>query len=690
MRMSRVKSRRLRLQQRREEMHCRKKAAAALLTGLTASVPIKADAVTLTVLQDIYGDFDYMENHLSYIKDLDLAKLYAGEAAQSASLAQHYLKEAEAICHEAAENLRMAKENLQQAEEQVKDVEKELAAARADRVQLTERAIASQQAVADYLPVWYSAQAELQQRVDVQQAAALERPAGAVDSSGGAAGAMSYQEQQRAEWIEAAWQEYGFENNCLPDVENKLAGMGGDGEMDSTEGYTSSGDAQIEAYWERMEELDAQVEEAQEYFDSVSSNLDELKEACQEAEAEEAEARREVLELEMELSRSRQDVLDCRQDVEICQNEQIEAEKACFQALLERNDSFEEAVEARSSLQHFGDGSGASKTLEYYSWQGAARGHQFYTANSYYWSGFQRDFSISNAYVYSHTGLPDGEMSGYTDTVVSAMYTNKHPVYDVAYGLDINLPTGESRVHDNAVVPDYLARTSRLGEGWNLTPRLEVTRHIDKYTDWKWRSAYSLRGSYADSLDDLSSVLNPGDFWTNEFEYIHTDDKKHYMLRLQYTRSGQSSQSGAVNNYSFRDGDGFAGEGFYRSWFTPRDSWGAYMIWSMDQATDYDGGSAGGSGLRRLYGGTGWFHQFDPRRQLRLFANWLRLEGDAYEPLTKQTYHSGRRFSVSLGYDWRMDEKDSLSIDVERAVMHQQGGTNYQGWGAMVSYNRSF
>ena len=53
MRMSRVKRRRLNLQRRRERMHCRKKAVAALLTGQGAGAPLRADAVTLHVLQDM-------------------------------------------------------------------------------------------------------------------------------------------------------------------------------------------------------------------------------------------------------------------------------------------------------------------------------------------------------------------------------------------------------------------------------------------------------------------------------------------------------------------------------------------------------------------------------------------------------------------------------------------------------------
>ena len=687
MRMSRGKRRRLNLQRRRERMHCRKKAAAALLTGLAAGAPLRADAVTLNVLQDIYGDFDYMENNLANIRAFDLAKEYVGEAAKNAALAQSYLEEAEGICREAAGNLRMAEENRQQAEEQVRLTAEELQKTRAERIRLTEQAVASQQAVADYLPVWYEAQAELQQRLDVQQAAALERPAEAAAAEDGG---LSLRERQRAEWIEAAWEEAGFENSRLPELEMRFAASAAAGSTGDGADGLSEAQAAIDAYWARMEQLEAEADAAREYFDSVSERLDELKEQCQEAEEAEADCRRDVLELERELARNEQDVLDCQQDVAICQNEQAEANKACFQALLERNDSFEAVIEAKASLLHLGDGSGAQNRLGYYSWQGAAAGHQLYDAYSCYWAGYGRELSISNAYVYSHTGLADGEMSGLTDTTVSAMYANKHPVYDVRYGLDVNLPTGESRMHDNAVVPDYLAPYGSLGEGWNFTPRLEVARHVDKYTAWTWRSAYAFRGSYANSWDDPASVVHPGSIWSNELEYLHTDEARQYMVKLQYTKNSRSSMTGAVNNYSFTEGDGMAGRGYFRSWFTKLDSWAVYSAWSYDRAAAYDDAAMGGAGVHRLYYGGGWFHRFDDRRQLRLFANWLRAEGAAYDPLTRQSYSSGRRFSVSLGYDWRLDDRNSLSLDVERAVMRQQGDANYRGWGVMMSYNRSF
>ena len=348
---------------------------------------------------------------------------------------------------------------------------------------------------------------------------------------------------------------------------------------------------------------------------------------------------------------------------------------------------------ARFGLLHFGEGMGAQKSLEYYSWQGpeGRSGHQLYSGNSFYWSKNHYDFSLSNAYVMSNTGLAGGEMSGLTDTSLTAMYTNKHPVYDVRYGLEVNLPTGSSRTNNNAVVPDYLARVSRLGEGWNFMPRLEVVRHLDKYTSMTWRGSYSFRGAYEEDYDGLTGNMHPGNQWTNELEYLHTDKKTHYMLKFQYTNnSDKSSISGTANDYSFTEGDGLGVRGYYRSWFTPKDSWGAYGAYTFDGGTAYDNGLAPGSGVHRLYYGAGYFHQFDSKRQLRLFANWLRADGESYDPLTRLTSASGRRFSVSLGYDWRMDDKNSLSLDMERGILRQQGDANYRSWGVMLNYNRSF
>ena len=680
MRMSRIRQRRLLLQKRRQDSHNRQKAAAAVLGSLTASVPQQSNAA-LNVLQDINNDFDYMQDCLDSINAYDAAKDWVTDAVNNAALAQRYLDEAVQACQEAEDNLVQAQDNQQQAEEILAATEKELAEARAKRIELTQQAVASQQAVADYLPTWYEAQAQLQQCVDVQEAAAIDKPHSVENDSGWTAS-----DEQRAEWIQEAWAEVGYESNRLPEIEARFSGMG--------DGYDAAeAQAEQDAYWERMAELDREVENAREYFDYASEYLDELKAQQQQAEEAEADARQNIIELQIEAAQNKQDVLDCIQDVGICTQERDEAIINRQQAAGDLDAAHKDVELARLGLLHFGEGMGAQKSVEYYSWQGpdGRSGHQLYSGNSFYWSKNHYDFSLSNAYVMSNTGLAGGDMSGLTDTSLAAMYTNKHPVYDVRYGLEVNLPTGSSRTNDNAVVPDYLARVSRLGEGWNFTPRMEVIRHLDKYTSMTWRGSYSFRGAYEENYNGLTGNMHPGNQWTNELEYLHTDKKTHYMLKFQYTNnSDKSSISGTANDYSFTEGDSFGVRGYYRSWFTHKDSWGAYGAWNFEQGTAYDNGLPSGSGVHRLYYGAGYFHQFDNKRQLRLFANWLRADGESYDPLTRLTSASGRRFSVSLGYDWHMDDKNSLSLDIERGILRQQGDANYRSWGVMLNYNRSF
>ena len=688
MRMTRARHRRM-LRRQAPEYHKGRRMAAGVLIGISAALPMKAQAA-LTVLQDIKSDFDYMENSFSDIKALDRAKEYVAQAENNVALAQQYLQEAEEDCLEASQNRLTALESQKQAQAVAADSEKQLQETRARRVELTKGAIAAQQAVADYLPTWYEAQAELQQRVDVQEAASWNRPSEPASYGGNA---MSESEAQRAQWIAQAWAEAGYANSSLPEIEARFSSSGGSGEAEAAEAAAAA-QAELDAYWERMAELEAATDSAREYFDSVSEHLDSLKDRQHEAEDAEAEARQEVLYLETELGQNQHYLREANQDAENAELYVQEAENNRQQANKDLDAALQDLVQAQYSLQHFGEGMGVQKTLEYYNWQGAGNrsGHQLYSGSSFYWAQKNYEFTLSNGTVMSHTGLENGNMSGLTDTTISAMYTNKHPVFDVKYGLEINLPTGSSRVHPNAIVPDFLARVSRLSEGWNFTPKVEVTRHIDKYTTWHWRSSYSLRGAYEEEYDNGIGTMDPGDQWSTELEFLHTDAWQQYMLRLQYINNDNKSLiRGLGADNSFVEGDNLNARAYGRFWFTPKDSWALYTIWSLDKAAVFDNADfAAGSGIHRLYYGAGYYHQFDEKRQLRIFGNWMRSTGAAYDPLTRQSYSSGRRFSVSLGYDWKMDDRNSLSLDVERAVLRQQGDANYRSWGIMLNYNRSF
>ncbi len=683
MRMTRARHRRM-LRRKAPGYHKGKRIAAGMLIGMSAALPLKAQAA-MTVLHDIKSDFDYMEDSFSNIKALDAAKEYVAQAENNVALAQQALQEAEENCLEAAENLSLAQGSQKEAREIVAQSQQELQATKARRVELTKEAIAAQQAVADYLPTWYAAQGELQQRVDVQEAAALNRPAGSYGER-----VMSESEAQRAQWIAQAWAEAGYESNRLPEIEAQFSG----GNTAADAEAAAAAQAELDAYWERMAELESATDSAREYFDSVSEHLDDLKAQQQEAEEAEAETRQEVLLLETELGQNQQGLRDANQEADDAQRYVQEAEANRQQANEDLDAAIQDMVQARYSLQHFGEGMGMQKTLEYYSWQGAGNrsGHQLYNGNSFYWSRNNYEFTLSNGTVMSNTGLENGNMSGLTDTTISAMYTNKHPIFDVKYGLEINLPTGSSRTHYNAIVPDFLARVSRLSEGWNFTPRVDVTKHIGKYTTWHWRSSYSLRGAYEEEYDDGIGTMHPGDQWSTELEFLHTDAWQQYMMKLQYVNNdSRSVVTGLRNDNGFVEGDNLNARAYGRFWFTPKDSWALYTIWSLDKAAVFENTDiASGSGIHRLYYGAGYYHQFDARRQLRIFGNWMRSTGEAYDPLANQNYASGRRFSVSLGYDWRMDDRNSLSLDLERAVLRQQGADNYRSWGVMLNYNRSF
>ena len=682
MRMTRARHLRM-LRRQAPEYHKGRRIAAGVLLGMSAAMPMKGQAA-MTVLQDIKSEFDYMEGSFANIKALDAAKEYVQQAENNVKLSRKYLQEAEKDCLEADQRRDEALESQKQAHKAASDSARQLQEARKRRTELTRAAIAAQQAVADYLPTWYEAQAELQHRADVLEAVSWNMPSGA---AGYGSSAMSESDAQRAQWIARAWEEAGYANSSLPEIEAQFGDLAGSTESEAAQ-------AELSAYWAHMAELEEAAESARDYFDIVSDKLDSLKDQRQEAEDAEAEARQEVLSLETQLGENQQYLREASLAAADAELYVQEAQNNRQQSAKDLDASILELEQAKYSLQHFGEGMGIQRTLEYYSWQGDrnVRGYQLYSGNAFYKAWKNYEFTLSNGMVMSDTGLENGNMSGLTDTAISFMYTNRHPVFDVKYGLEINLPTGSSRVHPHAIVPDYLARVSRLSEGWNLTPRVDVAWHIDKYTAWHWRSSYSLRGAYEEEYDAGIATMDPGDRWSTQLEFLHTDAWQQYMLKLEYVNNDNKSViRGFGNENSFVEGDSLNAGAYGRFWFTPKDSWALYSIWSLDKAAVYaDSALAPGSGIHRLYYGAGYYHRFDEKRQLRLFGNWMHSGGEAYDPLLRQSYSGARRFSICLGYDWRMDDASSLSLDVERAVLHQQADADYRTWGIMLNYNRSF
>lgn len=646
--------------------------AIAMLGAVGIYLPWASHATVVNVLQDINEDFGYMQGKADDMTALEKAQGYLSQAAKAVGFTQENFMFAVDIKKQAEEALGIAKNNQEQAEENLLKVRKQLQNAKVESTKCTNNAVTCQKAVADYYSVWQDAYNRLESVRAVYRSEEGKAPAPVVTVQNGASAA----DKEREAAILAEWEKVGFQQNRLSEIEARIGGSLSGGGSEVVEDYSA-----VDAYWARMDQLSAQVDAAEAEFDAVNDTYEELKDKLKDALEAEQDAREEVAALEKDLAQAKIDVEEAEKDVAESKKDRIEAMEARIEAELDRDDALNDHYEVKQSIEHMGEGDGFSTRVEYYNWHGNTSGHQFYMPYSFYHTDKDVGIGVTIGYLKSHTGLPNGGMSGWTDTTIDVSHLNKNKLYDVRYIFSINMPTGKSRTSENAIVPEHVARLDRMGEGWNFTPRLEVTRHIDKNNSATWRTSYSIRGQYYNSMEDWDSTLNPGNIWSNELEYLRITNHTQFMARMNYLMTGDSTLKG--NKYG--EGSQFFGKTYYKNWVTAKDAWAAYLIYTSQEA-----GTNDSSATHRWYYGAGWQHKFDKDHGMRLMFNWMRASGNNYDPIMRRAYLAGKRFSVSAGYDWHIDERSTLSLDLERFVNRNDATSSYRGWQTMLSFNMSF
>ena len=641
--------------------------------------PLLAEAAP-NVIRDVPNVFSYMENSAADVLAYHQAVRDLAQAKTDLKQAERYLVQAENDRDQAAIALQNAKNAAQSARDRLTAARQQLAAAQQDAQAKTAAAIESQQAVADFIPVLYEAQgqeAALQAALQAAEPQGMGEPAG----SGAAQGSRAAR-SPLAQRIAQAFAEVDYDSEYLDTVEQQIDAhqsvASGEG-SDAAEGNAAA-----------LDGLQEQYDAASRHLDEVQDNYDALLDAQAQAEDEEADARQTVADLTRDEAEAAQDADSASQDAAEAEGYLTEAEGNLQQVRTDRLLAEKEQRTAQYSLDYWGEGRSLSQGMEFYSWQGTEHGHQFYLPYSFNSSDRHHHFDVSlnTGYISSHTGKENGSVSGWTDTTLSVSRLNPHPRYDVRYDFTVNIPTGQSRIFDNAVVPDDVAAFTRFGEGWNWTPGLEVTRHITDEDSLTWQASYSLRGSYAYSKDVPGSRIAPGNLANLELSYLHAGAASQLLGRLFLTEHvGETDE----NNLRYTEGRELGGEVYYERAFSARNAFAAYGGLSYTGANAYaEETLVPNSGIHRQYFGLGMLHRFDKQRRLRVFGTYMTANGASYDPLRNTYTDDRRRLTLLLGYEQQLNAREALSLYLERYVIQGSSTSDYNGWGARFLWNYNF
>lgn len=150
---------------------------------------------------------------------------------------------------------------------------------------------------------------------------------------------------------------------------------------------------------------------------------------------------------------------------------------------------------------------------------------------------------------------PSASVTGFTDTTVSGYYRWRLSGTEIRLGLDLDLPTGVSRVKTRdlpAIQDEDLVALQRFGEGFDVNPTVIVYR---SFGDWGLGGGvgYLFTGEYDPTKDIANDDFNPGDeLSVSLLGDVFLGDVWRLLGRVAYTHFTEDERGGIE---TFREGD---------------------------------------------------------------------------------------------------------------------------------------
>lgn len=184
-------------------------------------------------------------------------------------------------------------------------------------------------------------------------------------------------------------------------------------------------------------------------------------------------------------------------------------------------------------------------------------GHQVLAPFSLAFDAPQWGLAVRSAYGTSERDpgtAPSGSITGFTDTTLTGYYRLLFKGTELRAGLDLDLPSGVSRLRPREVVavqdPD-LVTLRRFGEGFDINPTLAAYRNFGRF-GLGLGLGYLVTGEY-DPTTQPSDTLDPGDELTVAvLADLYATDTIRLMFRAAYTSFSADERRGVD---AFREGD---------------------------------------------------------------------------------------------------------------------------------------
>lgn len=332
--------------------------------------------------------------------------------------------------------------------------------------------------------------------------------------------------------------------------------------------------------------------------------------------------------------------------------------------------------------------------LNYYHWHGnkGQSGYQLINPYSFYYADNKMEYGLYTAYAITQNNTLgwQGRVAAWTDTELSLAHTNNSEQFPIRYSLGLKLPTGKtglSETQQNAAMDEDLVALNSFGEGFEITPGIGISHKVGKQDTWALGTRYGLRGGY--NLYGLDAEA--GNVWSKMFSWQHAGPKWQMAASLSH----HSYTTGKIGNDRYRQGDELDAALAYNKKLAPDKSILLYYRYTHDQPYETLGNTPDFGGTRTgHYSGFRLSKDLGERHTLRFTGDFMKRSGNTYDPHTDLMIEGRTKYTAGLGYDISLNTGNSLSIDLQRFRMSNQGvdqtKANYTGYNVFLRYNDHF
>lgn len=345
-------------------------------------------------------------------------------------------------------------------------------------------------------------------------------------------------------------------------------------------------------------------------------------------------------------------------------------------------------LDVKRYLAHERYGRYLSRGMEYYSWKGddGYDGHQLYLPVHYFQEHGYKEYGLSVAYVNTAAdfGADSESLNGITNLFLHYGIRNANDRYSVKYILDSDLPIGDSKIGNN-ILSDDLVILTRLNEGINIRPRIEITRQDGDENLWLAALSYNIKGSYHYSKERPGASVDPGDTLWGRLRWTHAEKKYQLRLGMEAFLHGKTSVTGDEDTADYKEGREMHYKVTYNRRLSKASELMGYFWLRVNAATTYDDDNVdSGSDVR--YYGLEYKYSLDESRAWYVRNNNMLSTGDYYDPMSDAGISGRDKHTLGIGYEINLREKGIFTVEAnyyrmrEKRPRREYRGTEFAVW----------